>query len=399
MLLIIITGVIFGAVKFSPRRSLETDLETLRPIEEIPEPVEKTVVEQLEPSRVEADSNTHTEYEFTAFPTSEEYIGSITPLGWLGASTRSKPDLAHPLANERHHIFFNEKFSKGIEIYAPGSGSIEWASISPSLEWGFTIIVNDTHSYYLDHIGYLNSTLKKQIMQIQDFSKEGQINAYINGKVKVSAGQVIGYTNTTKFFDWGIVDESKINGISNRGHYVWKRHLYGVSAYDLSSESLKTILKSYYGIWHDETDQLIPQIEGPIGGSVRNDINGTLQGIWFFDHNYDDTWGQKIALFSPYCLNHSNFQIRLSIPELSIYGNWQNLALNSKGELNLKPYLVSNTTGIVGYLVDSSLGVGEEGLILVQMIDDFHVRIETFHGVYTMPETPEFTDDSVILYR
>jgi len=337
--------------------------------------------------------------EFTVLPAPEEFVGAVTPLGWLGASTRLNPDRAHPLANERHHIFFNENFTKGIAIYAPASGLIEWASISPSLEWGFTIHMDENLSYYLDHIGYLNSTLKDQIERIQDFDESQPTNAYIDGKVRVSAGQVIGYTNTTRFFDWGIVDETKINGIVNRSHYVWKRHMYGVSAHELSSDSLKPILKSHYGIWYDGTNRLIPQVEGPIGGSVRNDILGTLQGIWFYDHEYNDVWGQKIALFSPYCLNHSNFQVRLSIPEISIYGNWQNLTLDSTGNLNLKPYLVTNTTGIVGYLVDRTLGVGEEGLILVQVIDDSHIRLETFEGVDTMPATPVFTSNSVILYR
>lgn len=43
--------------------------------------------------------------------------------------------------------------------------------------------------------------------------------------------------------------------------------------------------------------------------------------------------------------------------------------------------------------------VGEEGLLLVQLIDDFHLRLETFEGVYSMPENPEVTENSVILYR
>jgi hypothetical protein len=347
--------------------------------------------------RVDDDTNDSIiEYEFTALPVSEEFIGAITPLGWLGASTRSNPDLAHPLANERHHIFFNENFTEGIDIYAPGSGLIEWASISPSLEWGFTIYIDDNLSYNLDHIGYLNSTLLDQLLQL-DFYVPGQI--YVNKKIRINAGQVIGFTNTTDFFDWGIVDAGIVNGIANRSHYTWKRHIYGVSAYEYASYELKTLLEKYYGLWHHSKNKLYQQVGDPIGGSVRNDINGTLQGIWFYDHEQDNTWGKKIAMFSPYSMNRSNYQIRLSIPEISIYGNWQNLTLNSSGNLNLKPCLVSNASGIVGYLLDSSLGVGEEGLILVQMIDDSHIRLETFEGVSIIPKTLAFTSNSVFLYR
>jgi hypothetical protein len=43
--------------------------------------------------------------------------------------------------------------------------------------------------------------------------------------------------------------------------------------------------------------------------------------------------------------------------------------------------------------------VGEEGLLLVQLIDDFHIRLETCEGVFSMPENPEFTENSVVLYR
>jgi hypothetical protein len=336
------------------------------------------------------------DFEFTALPTPEGYIGSITPLGWLGASTRASPDVAHPLANERHHIIFNGNFTEGIPIFAPGSGFIEWASISPSREWGFTIVVNETLSYYLDHIGYLNSTLSDRLMQL-DFHAPNQI--YVNKRIRIDAGQVIGFTNTTNFFDWGTVDEGVVDGIANRSHYTWKRHVHGVSAYGYSSDELRTILEKYYGLWDQGRNRRHRQVGNPIGGSVRNDINGTLQGIWFYDHEHDDAWGKKIALFSPYSMNRSNYQIRLSIPEISVYGNWQNITLVSTGNLNLKPHLVTTETGIVGYTLDCGLSSGDEGLLLVQLIDDYHIRLETFKGIFSMPETPEFTDKSVVLYR
>lgn len=336
------------------------------------------------------------DFEFTVLPTPEGYIGSITPLGWLGASTRTSPDVAHPLANERHHIIFNGNFTKGIPIYAPGSGFIEWASVSPSREWGFTIIVNETLSYYLDHIGYLNSTLLDWLMQL-GFYSPNQI--YVNKRIRIDAGQVIGFTNTTNFFDWGVVDEGAVDGIANRSHYTWKRHLHGASAYGYTSDELKALLEKYYGLWDQGRNRRHRQVGEPIGGSVRNDINGTLQGVWFYDHEHDEAWGKKIALFSPYSMNRSNYQIRLSIPEISVYGNWQNLTLVSTGNLNLKPYLVNTETGIVGYTLDGDFSSGDDGLLLVQLIDDSHIRLETFEGLNSMPEAPEFTEKSVILYR
>jgi hypothetical protein len=335
-------------------------------------------------------------FEFTQLPAPEEYIASITPLGWLGASMRTSPDVAHPLADERHHVFFHSNFTEGIPIFAPSSGFIEWASVSPSNEWGFTIIVNETLSYYLDHIGYLNSTLLDQLMQI-DFYVPNQI--YVNRGIRVEAGQVIGYTNTTQYFDWGIVDKSVVDGIANQSHYTWERYIHGVSAYEYASDELKILLKMYYGLWNEGQNRRYQQVGEPVGGRVRNDINGTLQGVWFFDHVHDGTWGKKVALFSPYSMNRSNYQMRLSIPELSVYGNWQNMILGSTGNLNLKPHLVNTETGIVGYTTDWNINTGEEGLLLVQLIDDFHIKLETFEGVRSMPETPEFTEKAVILYR
>ena len=137
----------------------------------------------------------------------------------------------------------------------------------------------------------------------------------------------------------------------------------------------------------------------PIGGSVRNDVNGTLQGIWFYDPEIDEAWGGKIALFTPYSMNRHNFQIRLSIPEVSIYGNWMNVTLEESGDLNLKPHRVTVDSGIVGYILNREGDSGETGLLLVQLIDDFHLRFETFNGVFSMPKSPEFTENSVILYR
>jgi hypothetical protein len=354
-----------------------------------------------EESEVPVEPDTHKklfidDFEFTALPTLEEYIGSITPLGWLGASTRESPDFAHPLGNERHHIFFNGDFTKGIPIFAPGSGFIEWASISSYGEWGFTVIVNETLSYYLDHIGYLNSTLLDQLTEL-DFYVPNQI--YVNQKIRLHAGQVVGYTNTTHFFDWGVVDKGVLNGIIDRSHYTWRRHMFGVSAYGYASDELRAQLERYYGLWHGESGELSRQVGEPIGGSVRNDINGTLQGIWFYDHEVDESWGQQVALFAPYFTNRSNSQIRLSIPEISIYGNWQNMALGETGNLNIRPHLVNVESGIVGYVLKGHFGVGEEGLLLVQLIDDFHLRLETFEGVFSMSENSVFTENSVILYR
>jgi len=336
------------------------------------------------------------DFEFTVLPTLQGYVSSISPLGWLGASTRTSPDLPHPLADERHHVFFHSNFTEGIPIYAPGSGFIEWASISPSREWGFTIIVNETLSYYMDHIGYLNATLLDRLMEI-DFYVPDQI--YVNRGIRVNAGQVIGYTNTTGYFDWGVVDEGVVDGIANRSHYTWKRHVHGVSAYRYASDELKPLLEKLYGLWNQRMNTRFHQVGEPIGGSVRNDINRTLQGIWFYDHENDGTWGKKIALFSPYAMNRSSYQIRLSIPEISVYGNWQNMNLKSTGNLNLKPHLVTTETGIVVYTLDWDFSTGDEGILLIQLIDDFHLRLETFEGVYSVPETPEFTENSVILYR
>jgi hypothetical protein len=336
------------------------------------------------------------DFEFTALPTLDEYVGSITPLGWLGASTRESPDFAHPLGNERHHIFFNGDFREGIPIFAPGSGFIEWASISSYGEWGFTVVVNETLSYYLDHIGYLNSTLLDQLMEL-DFYVPNQI--YVNREIRLHAGQVVGYTNTTHFFDWGVVDEGVVDGIADRSHYIWRRHMYGVPAYGYASDELRAQLERYYGLWHGGSGELVQQVGEPIGGSVRNDVNGTLQGIWFYDHEVDESWGQQVALFAPYFTNRSNSQIRLSIPEISIYGNWQNMALGETGNLNIRPHLVNVESGIVGYVLDGHFGVGEEGLLLVQLIDDFHLRLETFEGVFSIPENPVFRENSVILYR
>jgi hypothetical protein len=363
--------------------------------------VEEAPSQLEEEGEVPGESDTHKklsidDFEFTALPTLEEYIGSITPLGWLGASTRENPDFAHPLGNERHHIFFNGDFTEGIPIFAPGSGFIEWASISSYGEWGFTVIVNETLSYYLDHIGYVNSTLLDQLTDL-DFYVPNQI--YVNRELKLHAGQVVGYTNTTHFFDWGVVDEGVVDGIADRSHYTWRRHMYGVSAYGYASDELRAQLERYYGLWRGGSDELVQQVGEPIGGSVRNDINGTLQGIWFYDHEVDESWGQQVALFVPYFTNRSNSQIRLSIPEISIYGNWQNMALGETGNLNIRPHLVNVDSGIVGYVLKGHFGVGEEGLLLVQLIDDFHLRLETFEGVFSMSENPVFTENSVILYR
>jgi len=56
------------------------------------------------------------DFEFTTLPAPEEYIAFVSPLGWLGASTRTSPDIAHPLADERHHVFFHSNFTEGIPI-------------------------------------------------------------------------------------------------------------------------------------------------------------------------------------------------------------------------------------------------------------------------------------------
>ena len=148
-----------------------------------------------------------------------------------------------------------------------------------------------------------------------------------------------------------------------------------MSAYRYASDELRAHLERFCGLWRTGRGELYRQIGAPIDGSMRNDINGTLQGIWFYNHEQDETWGQKIVFFAPYSMNRNNYQIRLSIPEISVYGNWQNITLGETRNLNVKPHLVTVETGIVGYLLDGGFGVGEEGLLLVQLIDDFHLKI------------------------
>lgn len=229
-----------GFLYFNAMRDRDRDRENAQHEDDVtPQPGEIEEAEEETESEPEEDGLKTVEpetqvilsiddFEFTSLPAPEGYIGSITPLGWLGASTRTSPDVAHPLANERHHIIFNGNFTEGIPIFAPGSGFIEWASVSPSHEWGFTIAVNETLSYYLDHIGYLNSTLSDRLMQL-GFYAPNQI--YVNRRIRIDAGQVIGFTNTSNFFDWGVIDEGVVDGIANRSHYTWMRHMHGVSAY------------------------------------------------------------------------------------------------------------------------------------------------------------------------
>jgi len=242
----------------------------------------------------------------------------------------------------------------------------------------------------------------------EEFEKNRSGN-YASVNILVSEGDLIGYIGgqTLDFAVWDT--ETELDGFVVPEHYEsepWKIHT--ADPYNYYSEELHELL----------TEKNIRTAE-PISGKIDYDIDGKLVGNWFLE----GTNGYQGLVQSNYWSGHLSFvynhidpdAIMISIGDF--YGEAKQFAVKGNEP---DPEDVDMTSGLVKYtLIDFEYiksdgkswdrisleknikmkGTSQiHGCILVQMIEDRRIKVETFPNI-NCSSTNEFTEELRIYER
>lgn len=294
---------------------------------------------------------------FTASPLDLAVITQLEPLGWIN------PPGGHTLPTDHVYFYWNGPAPDhpliapvpDYPVYAPGSGTV--VGVYPEAgapDAKVLVRMTGTFSYLIGHV-------------IPDAGI-----AY--GKA-VSAGQRIGRTNGlsgANAVDVGVINEAiTLTGFSNPKRYLWQQ-LHCDSPYKYFAEPLRSQL--YARVKRSGSDK---------DGRIDYDITGRLIGNWFHESvgavssDGPSVWPYQLA-FVP----DSNVptEQRISISSyLPLPGKWK----PQDGAPDFAS--VGVASGVVAYTLDHWAHGERAGVMLVQLIDATHLRVEVFPGSQVTP--------------
>ncbi len=262
----------------------------------------------------------------------------------------------------------------------------------------------NVYSYY-DHI----NKLKPEILNQIKFRNDNSWHAFANPRIPVKKGEIIGTTGEHTF-DLGVFNaKNKLKGFVNPENYKrepWK--IYTVDPFDYFDPLIREQLLA----------KNLRKVK-PYGGKIDYDIDGKLVGNWFLEgtngyegSNKERYWDGHLAIAYDYI---DPSQIRISI------GNFDGFAEQFGVKNNMPdPSIVDMKTGLVKYeVVSYEYYIGNnawdglsfsnninsknndndvKGTILVQLIEDRKLKLETFPGKKAS-EVSGFTDKARIYER
>ncbi len=281
---------------------------------------------------------------FLYSPVEVSKINFLLSLGWL-------QPVGHTIPTD--HVYFWCNVPAGaanIPVYALTSGKVDKILLVPVLgiqECKVWFRVNEKFTYYFDHI-VLDPSIK-----------EGS---------SITAGQKVGTTGLGASIDLGVIDETlTLTGYANPKRYGWQETYCG-KPFQYFTDALKA--------------QLYPLVdrEGPDkDGRIDIDIPGKLTGNWFLDGpvfytNNPDGWDKELSF--AYDIQHPSVVLVSIGGTIGMVGKW------TIGPGAPLPSQVSVASGKVAYQLYGAGGMlqnpFQQGLLIVQMIDDTHIKIETF---------------------
>jgi len=284
---------------------------------------------------------------FTFSPVDVSKISFLLSLGWL-------QPIGHTIPTD--HVYFwytKDSNNTPLPVYAPGGGRIDKILNVPVLginEVKVWITMNDKFGYYLDHV-VLNSSVK-----------EGDI---------LKAGQAFATTGLGNSIDLGAIDYTINVPFANPMRYGLQTIHCG-KPFQYFTEPLKTQLYSLVDREGTEKD-----------GWVNVDVSGHLSGNWFLDGSTfytdgPDGWDKELSF--AFDIQHPS-TVMVSIGgQIGLVGKW------SLQQGAIAPADVSPANGKMAYqlwAVDPNPphSADQRGLMLVQMTDNTHIKVEVFPGL------------------
>ena len=271
-------------------------------------------------------------------------IKYLLSLGWI-------QPVGHTIPTDHVYFWYNlPNGATSIPVYALTSGKVDKILLVPVLgiqECKVWFRVNEKFSYYFDHI-VLDPSIK-----------EGS---------SITAGQNIGTTGLSSSIDLGAIDENiTLTGYANPKRYGWEETYCG-KPFQYFTSALKAQL--YPLVDREGTDK---------DGRVDIDIPGKLTGNWFLDGsvfymNNPDGWDKELSF--AFDIQHPSVVLVSIGGTINMVGKWT-IAPGTP-----LPSQVSVANGKVAYPLYSAGGISadpyQRGLMIVQMIDDTHIKVETF---------------------
>lgn len=293
---------------------------------------------------------------FNYSPIGKTKIDFILSLGWIQPSGHTIPT---------DHIYFwfkHQSTDPPLPVYAPGGGVINKILLVPVLnipECKVWVKMNENFTYYLDHI------------VPNDSLKEGST---------IKGGQIIGTTGLGASIDMGAIDNTITLNFANSKRY-FDEEIHCGKPLTYFADSLKSFLYSKVDREGDDKD-----------GKIDIDLEGRLVGNWFLDgvtFYTDGPSGWDKELSFAYDIQHPS-KVLISIGGmLGMTGKW---AIASDAIL---PSDVSVSGGKVAYKLLYPEGLTQAGLMILQMMDTNHIKVQVFPNSQT--SDAEF-DSGALMY-
>lgn len=284
--------------------------------------------------------------QFTVIPM--ETQGTLTALGNLAPPGHVLPT--------NHVYFYANDFTQFYTpdstvrpVYAPATGAVAYLLQPVGTDWKIAFRVTKDFYYYLDHVVFTRTL------------KVGDV---------IHAGEQVGITNPGGGIDLGAYDMSTtLTGFANPSRYRAET-LHCVSPWKYFVEPLRS--------------QLYARIRRVPGapdkdGHIDLDVPGTLAGAWFDEALPIDSteghsgWPRTVAFVTDY---YDPSKVRVSIGgTIATQGVWTIPADTPR------PEAVTPASGLVAYrLLYTESTTVQWGLMLVELTDATHLRIEVFPG-------------------
>jgi hypothetical protein len=313
---------------------------------------------------------------FTVLPISETDFKGFVPLGNLNPS-------GHTFPTDHHYFYLTDCCTTKYPVYSPGHVWITQVSLSEHVTDGYSdysITLNPCQEVYgiLGHVSELSASLLDQIGAFPDsgcstYSTGGKTYRMCSKDVmiEVAAGIEIGKAggNPGQYaLDFGVYDTRVSQSFVNPGRFSQARYLYGVSAIDYFSSGLQTILENRAG----NSDGTIHRTIAPIGGTIVNDVAGTIQGLWFKPGQPTYPEDPHLALvFDNVDPTKPCFSVGTS--QVGLGSGVYSFTPTSSGTIN-RQFNQVTADGTLSIYQDFPSSPGT--VILVQLINDSQLRVE-----------------------
>jgi hypothetical protein len=318
------------------------------------------------------------EVEFTHLPTDLSQMLEFGPMGQIRVipkmhgGFRLKQPFTFPAtipvyAMGDGYIINIKKESRTV----PGHGPLHLVGREYD-DFGLDMVYTKDAGGYYGHVSALHEKILEQAGEI----RHGR-GARNEVKIKISAGQILGYIGPHEGFDIGMYDYSRENYFANPSMYG-RDYRSSVCYTDYLPEALKQ------EIW-----AINPRTAEPRCGNIAYDKDGTLAGNWFLEGTKDITEWSKQLIFA----RHEIHGDRIAIVDASPLFDGDGIINDGidaylwfvKGN-NPEPENITMESGIVAYEVARAWVLIQnehaepDGALLIQMLEPEKIQYEYFEG-------------------